>query len=46
MLEDGVLNGQLRVHGTDAADAAGGVLALDSSTNRVGQTSLDGLALL
>ena len=45
-VSDGECRADIRGCATDAADAAGGVLALDSSTNRVGQTSLDGLALL
>lgn len=43
---DGECRTDIRGCATDAAGAAGGVLAVDSSTNRVGQTSLDGLALL
>ena len=45
-VSDGECRADIRGCATDAADAAGGALAIDSSTNRVGQTNLDALALL
>ena len=45
-VSDGECRADIRGCATDAAGAAGGALAVDSSTNRVGQTNLDGLALL